>query len=343
MEVHLSDLEDGIVCLISALRKREKMSPTKKVASREFLGMGLGYLLFRLGTFGVKRLPVASLSSCGGKIGLLTFHLLRGWRRVALNNLNLVFGREKAKDEIQWMCRTLFKNMARDMMEVYRCVDFEDRYFKTLVRFEGKEHLDHALKEGKGAIAVSAHLGNFPLMCARLANEGYPLSLVARDPENPKIAKAITSLRDAVGIESIPDEPRMACVSRCFKALKGNRVLMLQIDQNAPVTEAWVDFFGYLVPTFKGPVLLSIRTGAPILPMFVRRNQNNFHQITVHPPFTLNITGNAEHDITSNLARLTKIIEVAIRDYPEQWLWIYRRFKRARDIKTGERLFHKHP
>jgi KDO2-lipid IV(A) lauroyltransferase len=324
-------------------KKGERMGGTKKVSFGKSLGLHSGYLLFRLGTFGLKRLPVASLSSCGGKIGLLSYYLLRGWRRVALNNLNLVFGKEKTKDEIQWICRELFKNMVRDMMEVYRCVDFEDSYFKTLVRFEGKEHLDRALKGGKGAIAVSAHLGNFPLMCARLANEGYPLSLVARDPENPKIARAITSLRDAVGMESIPDEPRMACVSKCFKALKGNRVLMLQIDQNAPVTEAWVDFFGHLVPTFKGPVLFSMRTGAPILPMFVRRDSNNFHQITVHPPFTPTITGNTEQDITSNLAQLTKIIEVAIREYPEQWLWIYRRFKRARDRKTGERLFRKHP
>ena len=313
----------------------------KKFSLGKFLKIHLGYLLFRFSTFWVKCLPVESLASYGEKLGLLAFHLLRGWRRVAFANLNLALGREKGKDEIHWICRELFKNMARDMMEVYRCVDFEDSYFKTLVRFEGKGHLDRALKEGKGAIAVSAHLGNFPLMCARLANEGYPLSLVARDPENPKIAKAITSLRDAVGMESIPDEPRMACVSRCFKALKGNRVLMLQIDQNAPITEAWVDFFGYLVPTFKGPVLLSIRTGAPILPMFITRGSAHLHTITVHPPFDLITSKNVEQDITSNLARLTKIIEAAIRDYPEQWLWIYRRFKRARDIRTGERVFPK--
>jgi len=324
-------------------KKGERMGGTKKDSLVKSLGIQLGYFLFRLGTFWLKRLPITSLSSWGGKIGLLTFYLLRGWRRVALNNLNLAFGKEKAKDEIQRTCRDLFKNMAKDMMEVYRCVGFEDDYFKTLVRFEGKEHLDRALKEGTGVIAVSAHLGNFPLMCARLANEGYPLSLVARDPENPKVAKAITSLRDAVGMESIPDEPRMACVARCFKALKGNRVLMLQIDQSAPITEAWVDFFGYLVPTFKGPVLFSMRTGAPILPIFIRRDSNNLHQITIHPPFTLTLTGNSEQDITSNLARLTKIIEAAIREYPEQWLWIYRRFKRARDVKTGERLFRKRP
>ncbi len=315
----------------------------KRFSLGRFLKIQLGYLLFRFSTFGVNCLPVESLASCGQKLGLLAFRLLRGWRRVAFVNLNLALGMEKSKDEIHWICCELFKNIGRDMLEVYRCPNFKDSYFKALVKFEGTEHLDHALNQGKGVIALSAHLGNFPLMGARLAREGYPSSFVTRDPENPKIAKAITSLRDAVGLETIPDEPRMACVSRCFKALKENRILLLQIDQNAPVTEAWVDFFGYLVPTFKGPVLFAMRTGAPILPMFMRRNSNNLHQITIHPPFTLNITGNAEQDVTSNTARLTKLIEAAIREYPEQWLWIYRRFKRARDIATGERISVKHP
>jgi len=317
------------------------MSARKRASLGKFLEIHLGYLLFRLSTSWVKRLPVESLTSYGEKLGLLAFHLLRRWRKVAFANLNLALGKEKGYDEIHWICRELFKNIGRDMLEIYRCPDFKDSYFKTLVRFERTEHLNHALNQGKGVIALSAHLGNFSLMGARLAKEGYPSSVVIRDPENPKIAKAITSLRDAVGLETIHDEPRMACVSRCFKALKENRILLLQIDQNAPATEAWVDFFGYLVPTFKGPVLFSKRTGAPILPMFMRRNSNNLHQITIHPPFTLNITGDAEQDITSNTARLTKLIEAAIRDYPEQWLWIYRRFKRARDIRTGERVFPK--
>jgi len=329
--------------LYFSIQKGEWVVGKKRFSLRKFLKIHLGYFLFRFSTFWVKCLPVESLASCGEKIGLLAFHLLRGWRRVAFANLNLALGREKGKDEIHWICRELFKNIGRDILEVYRCPDFKDSYFKKLVRFEGTQHLNDALSQGKGVIALSAHLGNFPLMAARLARAGYPSSVVTRDPENPKIAKALTSIRDAVGLETIPGEPRMACVSRCFKALKEKQILFLHIDQNAPVTEAWVDFFGYLVPTFKGPVLFAMRTGAPILPMFMKRNSDNLHQITIHPPFTLNITGNAEKDVISNTARLTKIIEAAIREYPEQWLWNYRRFKRARDIRTGERLFLKHP
>jgi KDO2-lipid IV(A) lauroyltransferase len=319
------------------------MSRKKRFSLGKSLKIHLGYLLFRLFTSWVNRLPVESLASYGEKLGLLAFHLLRRWRRVAFGNLNLVFVKEKSKDEIRWICRELFQNIGKDMLEVYRSPDFKEKYFKTLVKFEGEEHLNRALNQGKGVIAVSAHLGNFSLMCARLATAGYPLSLVVRDPQNPKIAKATRSLRDAVRIASIPDEPRIACVSKCFKALKENRIVMLQIDQSAPITEAWVDFFGFLVPTFKGAALFSARTGAPILPMFIKRNSDNLHKITIHPPVTLKNLGNTEEDITANTAQLTKLIETAIRDYPEQWLWIYRRFKRARHIETGERIFLKHP
>ncbi len=314
------------------------MSGKKKISLGRLLKINLVYVFFRLWTSWAKRLPITSLSSYGGKFGYLLFYLLRRWRRVALSNLKLAFGEEKNGDEIHSICRELFKNIIRDMMEASRLDDLEDSYLKDLVRFEGKHYLDNALKEGRGVIALSAHLGNFPLMGARLVNEGYALSAVVRDPDNPKIAKDAVSLRDRVGIETIPVEPRLTCVSRCFKALKENRILLLQNDQNAPITEAWVNFFGYLVPTFKGPVIFSLRTGAPILPMFIVRNADQHHKITIHPPFEMELTGNVERDITSNVAKLLKITEAVIRQYPEQWMWIYRRFKRARDIATGERI-----
>jgi len=318
------------------------MSGKKRASLGNFLKIQLGYLFFRLWTSWVRRIPITSLSYYGDKLGFLSFYLLLRWRRVALNNLNLALGKEKGKDEINQICRELFKNIGRDLMESCRLNDFEDSYLKNFVRFEGKDHLDNALEGGKGVIALSAHFGNFPLMSTRLINEGYPLSVVIRDSENPRIAKDTRSFRDALGIDSIPDEPRMICVSRCLKALKENRILLLQNDQNAPVTEAWVDFFGYLVPTFKGPVAFSLRTGAPIIPMFIIRNPNHQHQITIHPPFDLKITGNVEQDIISNVATLIKVTEAVIRQHPEQWMWIYRRFKRARDVKTGEQLFAKH-
>ncbi len=314
----------------------------RKSSLKKSLEIHLSYFLFKLWAYWVRHLSLKSLQFYGDQLGTIIHSLLRKRRKSALNNLHLALGKEKTAEEIERICRDCFKNIGKDMMETSYCFDFEESHLKRLIKLEGKEHLDHALSGGNGVIGLTAHLGNFPLMAIRIVNEGYPLSLVVRDPENLRIAKLIGSARDAMGMESIPDKPRLTCVSRCLKALKENRILLLQIDQNAPATECWVDFFGYLVPTFKGPIIFSLRTCAPILPMFIIRNPDGLHKITIHPAFELTTTGNAREDMTSNLARLTKIVEAVIREHPEQWWWIHRRFKRARDIRTGERLFPNH-
>jgi Kdo2-lipid IVA lauroyltransferase/acyltransferase len=305
------------------------------------LGTRLQYYPFRLWILWVKQVSPESVGFYGEKIGTLAHWLFRKARRIALNNLHLALGSDKSEEELKRVCRDSFKNIVKDMMETVYCFYQEDGYSRRLVRLEGKEYLDEALKQGKGVIALSAHLGNFPLMCVRLTNEGYPVAVVVRESRNPKIVKFLTSARDGIGMETIPSRPRLISVSRCLNALKRNRVLFVQIDLNAPPIEAWVDFFGYLVPTFKGPVVLSLRTGATILPMFIVRNPDGLHKTIIHPPFELSVTGDIQQDITSNMSRLTKITEAMIRDYPEQWWWALRRFKKARDIRTGESLFPK--
>jgi KDO2-lipid IV(A) lauroyltransferase len=317
-------------------RREMYMNRKKRFSLTKFLGIYFSYFGFRLWISWVKHVSLESLGFYGEKLATIAFYFLIKPRKIALNNLRLALGREKSEEEIKRICLDSFKNIGKDMMEISRCLDFD---LKTFVRLEGKEYLDEALKQGKGVIALTAHLGNFPLMNVRLANEGYPLSIVIRGTKNPKISKIMNSLIDNGGIEPIPDKPRTACISRCLKALKKNRILWLQIDINAPGTEAWVDFFGYLVPAFKGPVVFSLRTGAPILPMFITRNDHHSHDLIIYPPFELKTGENNQVDISLNIAQLTKNIEGMIRKYPEQWWWTHRRFKRARDIQTGERLF----
>lgn len=308
----------------------------KRFSLIKFLGIYFVYFGFRLWIFWVNHVSLESLGFYGEKFGTIAYHLFGKARKIALNNLHLALGSEKSEEEIKRICLDSFKNIGKDMMEISRFLDLD---LKTFVKLEGKEYLDEALKQGKGVIALSAHIGNFPISNFRLANEGYPLSIVIRATKNPKISKFLNSAIDHGGVESIPDKPRTACISRCLKALKENRILWLQNDINAPGTEAWVDFFGYLVPAFKGPVVFSLRTGAPIVPMFITRNAHHSHNLIIYPPFELNTRENNQEDITSNIAKLTKIVEDMIRKYPEQWWWTHRRFKRARDIQTGERLF----
>jgi KDO2-lipid IV(A) lauroyltransferase len=160
--------------------------------------------------------------------------------------------------------------------------------------------------------------------------EKYPFSLVLRDPRDEMLAKTLRDLRSNVGIESIPVHPRKACIAQSLACLKRNEILFLQIDQNASSQDLWVDFFGWQVPTFKGPVVFSMRTGAPLIPMFIVRDSSGQHQLTIKPPFTLTKTDNQEDDILQNTASLTKLIEGYIEQYPTQWWWFHRRWKKAR-------------
>lgn len=318
------------------------MTLIKEKFLKKILEIYLGSFFFKLYLYWVKRLPKESLVAWGERFGNLAFYILRKRKKIALQNMRLALGKEKKEEELQEIYRTNLKNTGMNLMEVARCIDFENGYLKKLVYFDGKKYLEDALAQKRGVICLTAHIGNFPLMCTCLVKEGYPLSLVVREPENPVIAANLISIMKKIGMEAIPDKPRTICVSRSFKALKKNRILLLQIDQNAPRTEAWVNFFGYLVPTFRGPVVLSLRTGAPIIPMFIIRNSRYHHTIYIYPPYELVITGDLEKDIKENISQLTKMVEKVIREYPDQWWWFHRRFRKARDPKTGKKLFPKH-
>ena len=152
-------------------------------------------------------------------------------------------------------------------------------------------------------------MGNFSLIGPRLVMEGYPFSLVLRDTKDKMLAKTLRDLRSNVGIESIPVNPRRTCIAQSLACLKRNGILFLQIDQNASSQDLWVDFFGWKVPTFKGPVVFSMRTGAPLVPMFIIRDSSGHHQLTISEPYTLAKTDNQEDDILYNTTNLTKLIE----------------------------------
>jgi len=186
------------------------------------------------------------------------------------------------------------------------------------------------LSQGRGVVAISAHIGNFIIIGPRLILDGYPFSLILRNPKDTILAKTLSDFRDTLGIEAISDQPLNRCVAKALTSLRRNSILYLQIDQNASSQDLWVDFFGREVPTFRGPVIFSMRTGAPLIPMFMIRDAADHHRLIIKQPFNLDITGNNERDILHNTATLTKLIESYIRQHPTQWWWFHRRWKKVR-------------
>ena len=167
----------------------------KKSNFRKSFENHLGYLFFKLWVSWVNRLPLESLTSYGESVGMLARFLLRKRKKIALGNLHLALGKEKSPEEIERICCTSFKNIGKDMLEISSCLKFRRKLFQNPGETRGKGTPRRRPKERKGAIALTAHLGNFPLNERPISQRGLSPILVARDPENPKLAKMITSLQ----------------------------------------------------------------------------------------------------------------------------------------------------
>ena len=291
----------------------------------------MGWLPVKIFLFGLSMLPIKCLYSFGERLSQFILTVLKKRRDISMGNLRLAFGKEKTEEEIYEIYRSTIRNIGRGGMEIIAYPRFCDGYFNDRISIHGKENLDEALKRGKGVIAVSAHFGNFPLLGTKIASLGHPISIILRHPHLRGLAQYFEDQLNLSGVEPIPDKPRKSCVTKALKCLQGNEILLLLMDINAGSGGCvYVDFFGWMVPTFKGPIVLAMRTGAAVLPVFIVRETGDRHRIIIDPPVDLDLTGDKDKDIFTNLSRLSKIVESYIREYPDQWWWIHRRWRRAK-------------
>ena len=256
-------------------------------------------------------------------------------KRVAKESLEIAFGKEKSVQEVKKISRKCFWNFGQGIIEL---IYFMGHPFliKEKVTIEGREHLDKALKEGKGVIAVSAHFGNFPVMLLYLAQLGYKTNAIIRKTRDETIEKFFLEQRSALGLNTVYSHPRTECVNTSIKVLRDNQLLFIPLDQNFGSSGGvFVDFFGQKAATATGPIIFAKRTGAPLLPMFIIRGKGDTHKIIVEPPMSLDQLPDDDEMILTNTAKITAIIERYVRQYPEEWGWMHRRWK-TQPIKNNK-------
>jgi KDO2-lipid IV(A) lauroyltransferase len=254
-------------------------------------------------------------------------------KKIALANLRLVFGKQKSEGEIEAIYKQCLTRTVTSFLESVKLSYLPPQMARERIEMMGKAYLDEALHKGKGIIIVGLHLGNFPMLALKLALEGYPIAVIIKKPRNRYIARLYTSMTAHIGIGFIDGGERRLATQQSLKQLRGEGIVYIVIDQNPPYPDIIVDFFGYPVPSFKGPMVLAMRTGATILPGFIVYGKRWRQQLFIEKPFPLKITGDNERDISHNLARLMKLTEGYIERYPEQWWWWHRRWKRHIDYK----------
>ncbi|MDD5477420.1 MAG: lysophospholipid acyltransferase family protein [Candidatus Omnitrophica bacterium] len=297
---------------------------TKKV--RKSAGRFAAWLGLNICSLIVRVIPAGCLYAFAKNIAVLAYFFAKKQKKIALDSLSIAFGREKSRREIEEIARNCFIYMAKSAVELMFLFD-KPQALRELVEIQGRQNLDKALANGRGAILVSAHFGNFPLLLGRLALEGYKAGGIMRPMRDAKVEKIFLEKRDKFGVKTIYSQPRNECVNNTIAALRNNELVFIPIDQNFGTGGVFVNFFGEKAATATGPVIFAQRTKAALIPCFILRQPGDKHKIIFEAELELKEGKGSQDTVLINIQRLTDIIESYIRRYPAEWGWIHRRWK----------------
>lgn len=286
----------------------------------------------RLAIVIAKTVPLQMGVWFGSILGKLAFRCLRKEREKTLKHLRQSFGEEKSEEEILTIASSSFQNLGKSFFELLNLKKIKRKGIDKLVTAEGIENLEAGLDNGKGVIWLTGHIGNWELMAAYVSAKGYPLSVIASSVYDHRLNHLLLKFRSDHHTKTILRGDRSAG-KQILRCLRNNEVLGILIDQDIDADGVFVDFFGRLAYTPKGAASLALRMGAVVVPGFIIRQENGKHRITILKPVELSVTGDNEKDVFQNTCKFTKIIEDYVRKYPDQWVWMHRRWKRQPPVK----------
>jgi len=274
---------------------------------------------------GIGLLPRPIARALGMTLGQLVYLLHSKLRRVGLRNLTLAFP-DLPDSQRKKILRGVFTSLGRQLAEVCLFPRYTRDNVSEVVIYDGFENFDRAFARGKGVLFLTAHLGGWELSAFAHSLYGHPLSFLMRPLDNPYLDRMMRDYRTLHGNQTInKDDPTRGLL----RALKAGRVVGFLMDTNmTPPQGIFVDYFGIPACTASGLARMALRTDAAVVPGFTLWNPRlRKYKLRFDPALTLIRTGDQEADIVANTQLFTKVIEDFVRRYPDQWLWVHRRWK----------------
>jgi Kdo2-lipid IVA lauroyltransferase/acyltransferase len=285
----------------------------------------LEYLAARviLGTLG--HLPPSAAMALGRAIGRLTYSFAADLRRTGRRNLLLAFP-EKSEEEREQLLLGCFRSLGRTLGFFSQFLTRSAETLRKGFDVTGLEHIVAAKALGKGAIFYTGHLGMWELTSQGICLVGHPFSFLVRRIDNPKVEELVDRARVRFGNRTLD---KNSAARSMVKILRERDAFGLLPDLNMLGAEGiFVDFFGVPASTTFMVAKLALRTEAPIVPIFAPWNEKTKKfDVQVGPVVTSPITGDEDTDVHALTSSITKIVEDRIRQYPDQWLWIHKRWK----------------
>jgi KDO2-lipid IV(A) lauroyltransferase len=270
-------------------------------------------------------LPRPLARAIGITLGLTVYAVHERLRRVGLRNLALAFP-EMSRRERRRLVRGEFISLGRQLAEVCLFPRYTRENVSRIVVYDGFENFERAYARGKGVLFLTGHLGAWELSAFAHSLQGHPLSIVMRPLDNPYIDALLQRYRTMHGNRTVDKDD---FVRGLLSAMKAGETVGILMDTNmTPPQGVFVDFFGIPACTASGLARIALRTDAAVVPGFtVWDAKLRKYILRFDPVVELIRTSDNEADIVANTAKFTQVIEAVIRRYPDQWLWVHRRWK----------------
>ncbi len=286
----------------------------------------------------VGRLPHRVALLVGSAAGLLGWAVAPFERRQTFENLTLAFP-DLAVRARRRLCRRCFASLGRRAAEICTLGGLDLPRYVTL-EDEDRRRIDTALAQGRGLLWVTAHLGNWELLAVGLGAQGYDVCAIATPSYDPRFTDIIHRWRLEYGRVRTLWRGRDDIGAGLTDALHSGAILGLLIDQDMKINGHFVPFFGKLAWTPSGAAVLARTTGAPVLTGFIHRRSDGMgHVIRVAE---IDIVAGDDPEVVDrrNTALFTEAIEAAVRENPEEWVWMHRRWRTQPSSETSIRGAH---
>ncbi len=283
------------------------------------------FWVLRILIVALRVLPRHTARLVGAGLGALAYHLLSKLRRTGEQNLRLAFP-EAADAWREETLRRMYRNLGWQLAEFCRMSGYTPAITQDFIRYEGLQHFLDAHAKRRGVLIVTGHLGAWELSSFYHSLMGHPMSMVIRRLDNPRVDAFVNRIRCLHGNQVLHKDD---FARGLLSAVRGGRSIGILMDTNmTPPQGVFVPFFGVPACTASGLARVAAKTGAAVLPGCLLWHEDEAKYVLhFYPEIPMEHSGDAEADAIENTARCTAALESIIRAYPDQWLWVHRRWK----------------
>ena len=293
----------------------------------------LEYALVWLLVRSLQALPRPVARSAGIGLGYLVYLVHPRLRKVGMRNLEIALP-ELPKAQRRKIIRKVFAGLGRQLAEFCRFPKYTLKNISEVIIYDGIENFEAARARGKGVLFLTSHLGGWEISSFMHSLHGHAMHIVARSLDNPYVDRLVTKYRTLHG-NQIFDKDDYA--RGLLGALRNGETVGILMDTNmTPPQGIFADFFGTPACTASGLARVALKTDAAVLPGFAIWDWNlRKYRLHMAPALELIRSGDNEADIAANTALFNRVIESFVRKYPEQWLWVHRRWKTRPEGQPG--------